>query len=69
MAGLERLVLFLCGTDVVLLSVFMFGQSISKRALLARAISYGGIGIASLHDIETTGIFLKEAAPQPAMTD
>jgi len=45
----------------------MFGQSISKRALLARAISYGGIGIASPHDIETTVVFLKEAVSLPQM--
>jgi drug/metabolite transporter (DMT)-like permease len=54
-AGLERLILFLYPTVVVLLSVFMFGQSISKRALLAMAISYVGIGIAFLHDIRVTG--------------
>jgi len=53
-AGLERLILFLYPTVVVLLSVFMFGQSISKRALLAMAISYVGIGIAFLHDMQTT---------------
>lgn len=54
-AGLERLILFLYPTVVVLLSVFMFKQSISKRALLAMVISYVGIGIAFLHDIDVTG--------------
>lgn len=54
-AGLERLILFLYPTVVVLLSVFMFGKSISKRAISAMVLSYVGIGIAFLHDIEITG--------------
>jgi drug/metabolite transporter (DMT)-like permease len=53
-AGLERLILFLYPTVVVILSVFLFGQSISKRALIAMAISYAGIGIAFLHDMQVT---------------
>ena len=54
-AGLERLILFLYPTVVVLISVYMFGKSITKRALFAMALSYVGIGIAFLHDIEVTG--------------
>lgn len=54
-AGLERLILFLYPTVVVLLSVFLFGQKISARALVAMAISYIGISIAFLHDIQVTG--------------
>ncbi|HVJ40790.1 MAG TPA: DMT family transporter [Dongiaceae bacterium] len=54
-AGLERLILFLYPTVVVLLSVFIFGQTISKRVLIAMAISYLGIGIAFLHDMQATG--------------
>ncbi len=54
-AGLERLILFLYPTVVVILSVFMFGHRITKRAILAMAISYVGIGIAFVHDIRATG--------------
>jgi drug/metabolite transporter (DMT)-like permease len=54
-AGLERLILFLYPTVVVLISVYMFGKSISRRAVFAMALSYLGIGIAFLHDIEITG--------------
>jgi drug/metabolite transporter (DMT)-like permease len=53
-AGLERLILFLYPTVVVVLSVFLFKQSISKRAVVAMAISYVGIGIAFLHDMRVT---------------
>jgi drug/metabolite transporter (DMT)-like permease len=54
-AGLERLILFLYPTVVVVISVYMFGKSITKRAIFAMALSYVGIGIAFLHDIEVTG--------------
>jgi drug/metabolite transporter (DMT)-like permease len=54
-AGLERLILFLYPTVVVLLSVFLFGHKIGKRVLVAMAISYVGIGIAFLHDLHVTG--------------
>jgi drug/metabolite transporter (DMT)-like permease len=54
-AGLERLILFLYPTVVVVISVYMFGKSISKRAIFAMVLSYVGIGIAFLHDIEITG--------------
>ena len=54
-AGLERLILFLYPTVVVLISVFMFGKNISRRAIFAMALSYTGIGIAFLHDVRVTG--------------
>ncbi|WP_374652522.1 DMT family transporter [Dongia sp.] len=54
-AGLERLILFLYPTVVVLISVYMFGKSITRRAIFAMILSYAGIGIAFLHDIEITG--------------
>ncbi|WP_303978350.1 DMT family transporter [Dongia mobilis] len=54
-AGLERLILFLYPTVVVLISVYMFGKSISRRAIFAMVLSYVGIGIAFVHDIEITG--------------
>ncbi|TXH35211.1 MAG: DMT family transporter [Rhodospirillaceae bacterium] len=54
-AGLERLILFLYPTVVVILSVLLFGHAIGKRTLIAMAISYVGIGIAFLHDVRFTG--------------
>lgn len=54
-AGLERLILFLYPTVVVLISLYMFGKSISRRAVFAMVLSYAGIGIAFLHDIRVTG--------------
>jgi drug/metabolite transporter (DMT)-like permease len=54
-AGLERLILFLYPTVVVLISVYMFGKTITRRAIFAMVLSYVGIGIAFLHDIEMTG--------------
>lgn len=53
-AGLERLILFLYPTVVVLLSVFVLGKKISSRAIIAMVVSYLGIGIAFLHDIRVS---------------
>ncbi len=54
-AGLERLILFLYPTVVVLISVYLFKKGITRRAIFAMVLSYVGIGIAFLHDIEVTG--------------
>lgn len=54
-AGLERLILFLYPTVVVLISVYLFGKGITRRAIFAMVLSYVGIGIAFLHDIQVTG--------------
>lgn len=54
-AGLERLILFLYPTIVVLISVYTLGKSITRRAILAMLLSYVGIGVAFFHDIEITG--------------
>jgi drug/metabolite transporter (DMT)-like permease len=45
-AGLERLILFLYPTFVVLINVFVFKQSLSKIQLLALVLTYTGIVIA-----------------------
>jgi drug/metabolite transporter (DMT)-like permease len=54
-AGLERLILFLYPTIVVLISVFLFGHKIGPRGIACLILSYVGIAIAAWHDIETTG--------------
>lgn len=45
-AGLERLILFLYPTFAVLINVFVFKQSISKRQIWALVITYAGIAFA-----------------------
>ncbi len=45
-AGLERLILFLYPTFAVLINVFVFKQSISKRQICALIITYAGIAFA-----------------------
>lgn len=50
-AGLERLVLFLYPTLVVLLSWLFLGKPLGRRVALALAISYLGIALAFAHDV------------------
>ena len=45
-AGLERLILFVYPTLVVLLSAFLFKTSITRRTLVALALTYGGVLLA-----------------------
>jgi drug/metabolite transporter (DMT)-like permease len=54
-AALERLVLFLYPTMVVLLSVVLFRQRVGGHTLLALAISYAGILLVFAHDLRFTG--------------
>ena len=54
-ASLERLVLFLYPTIVVLLSALFLSQPVTRRAAIALALSYAGIALALWHDIRVTG--------------
>ena len=54
-ASLERLVLFLYPTIVVLLSALFLSQPVTRRAAIALALSYAGIALAVWHDIRITG--------------
>ena len=54
-AALERLVLFLYPTMVVLLSAALFKQRIGARTLLALALSYAGIVLVFAHDLRVAG--------------
>lgn len=49
-AGLERLILFLYPTMVVLLSLILFKQRIGRREIAALAACYAGIALVYLHD-------------------
>jgi drug/metabolite transporter (DMT)-like permease len=51
-AGLERLILFLYPTMVVLISALIFKHRIGRTALFALLISYAGIALVYLHDMK-----------------
>jgi drug/metabolite transporter (DMT)-like permease len=51
-AGLERLILFLYPTMVVLISALVFKHRIGRTAWLALLISYAGIALVFLHDMQ-----------------
>lgn len=50
-AGLERLILFLYPTLVLVFSALFFGERIGRNALIALALCYAGIGLAVSHDL------------------
>jgi drug/metabolite transporter (DMT)-like permease len=50
-AGLERLILFLYPTMVVILTAVIFNHPIGRRETLALALSYAGIALVFLHDV------------------
>ena len=54
-AGLERLVLFLYPTIVVVLSALAYGKRITRRTVAALVISYAGIALVLAHDIRSAG--------------
>lgn len=54
-AALERLVLFLYPTFVLLLAAMFFGRRITRRDLLALALSYGGIVLVFANDLSLQG--------------
>lgn len=50
-AGLERLILFLYPTLVVVLGAWLGGRRVARREALALALSYGGIALAFASDL------------------
>ena len=54
-AALERLMLYLYPTIVVVLSALLFGQRITGRILLALALSYAGILLVFARDLSFAG--------------
>ena len=51
-AALERLILFLNPTIVVLISVFLFAYRVGKRDVFALLVSYVGIALVFAHDLQ-----------------
>jgi drug/metabolite transporter (DMT)-like permease len=54
-ASLERLILFLYPTIVAIISVFLFKKPIGRTGIVALVLSYIGIAIATVHDVEAGG--------------
>ncbi len=54
-AGLERLILFLTPSFVLLMSVFLLKKRVSRTEWLALGICYGGTVLVFLHDARTSG--------------
>lgn len=54
-AALERLVLFLYPTMVVLLSALLLGTPVTRRSVVALALPYAGILLVFAHDLVVTG--------------
>lgn len=54
-AGLERLILFLYPTMVVLISAIVFRQHIGKTVMVALLLSYAGIVLVFVHDFSLNG--------------
>lgn len=54
-AGLERLILFTYPTLTILIGVLFMGKTASRREIGALALSYAGIGLAFVHDLQLAG--------------
>ncbi|MBC7171766.1 MAG: DMT family transporter, partial [Polyangiaceae bacterium] len=54
-ASLERLILFLYPTIVVVLNAFFFRERLSSRVVWALLLSYGGVGLVFVSDRATGG--------------
>jgi len=54
-AALERLVLYLYPTIVLVLSALMLGKPITGRAVAALTLSYAGIALVFVHDLDVAG--------------
>ncbi|GAB1434007.1 DMT family transporter [Sphaerotilus sulfidivorans] len=54
-ASLERLILYLNPTLVLLLGVLLHGRKVSARQLLALAVSYGGVLLVFGHELNDLG--------------
>ena len=54
-AGLERLILFLTPSLVMLLSVFLFKRKVDQREWLALLICYSGTILVFIHDVNASG--------------
>jgi len=54
-ASLERLILYLNPTLVLLLGVTVFGKLVTRRQLVALAVSYAGVFVVFAHEVSLVG--------------
>ena len=54
-ASLERLILYLNPTLVLALGAFVFGRTVTRRQLVALAVSYSGVLLVFGHEMNLTG--------------
>lgn len=54
-AGLERMILFLTPSFVLLIGIVFQGRRVSAAQWLALALAYGGIVLAFVHDVQVVG--------------
>jgi drug/metabolite transporter (DMT)-like permease len=54
-ASLERLILYLNPTLVLLIGVLLFKHRVNARQMLALAVSYAGVLLVFVHELEITG--------------
>ncbi len=54
-ASLERLILYLNPTLVMLLGAVLYGRRVNRRQMLAMAVSYGGVLLVFGHEIKLEG--------------
>ena len=54
-ASLERLILYLNPTLVLLLGVTVFGKTVTRRQLVALAVSYAGVMVVFAHEVSLVG--------------
>lgn len=54
-AGLERMILFLTPSFVLLIGIVFQGRRVGARQWLALALAYGGIVLAFVHDLHAVG--------------
>jgi drug/metabolite transporter (DMT)-like permease len=55
-SGLERLILFLYPTMVIIISAIFLKKPITLRTMIALALCYGGIGLAVGHDLGSNAV-------------
>ncbi len=53
--GLERIILYLSPTVVLVLSAVLLGHRIVRRQWVAMAVAYAGVTLVFLHDVQVTG--------------
>lgn len=54
-AGVERLILFIYPTMVVVISALLFKQPITKKIIVALLLTYSGVGLVYWHDVSGKG--------------